>query len=259
MGTDGDILDEFDDDRLEQAIQRADGDGPWRDAQAQFVDPKVQELLRELQAPPPRLKKSKKRPKRDVPPPSDWQQPAPGGMRAGAPTPTGRPPFGPGDPDLAAFERHLGSETTAAAPTQRSPQPEAQPTAPSPGPRGAAAAPAPAPSAGREITLAVLAAATVFVAVVGSHAAIAGWTADLLWRGLAASALTGFVWHVTDAGRFRSPLIAVGAELLFFASTGRIGETDVRVAIGVGALVAILVAGVLGISREHRFGGGVRH
>lgn len=259
MGTDGDILDEFDDERLEQAIERADGEGPWRDQQSQFVDPKVQELLRELQAPPPRLQRSKKRPKRDVPPPAGWQQPGPGagGPGAGrAPAATSRSPFGPADPDLAAFERHLDTDPAVAAPPAGGPLPEPA-TPPLPAPRVAAAAPA-TPSAAREVALAMLAAASVFAAVVASHGAIAGWTADLFVRGLAASVLTGFTWHITDSGRFRSPLIAVGAELLLFASTGRIGETDVRVAVGVGAMVAMLVGGVLGISREHRYGGGVR-
>lgn len=135
MEPDGDILDEFDDDRLERTIEAASGEGAWKDPQPEFVDPKVQELLRELQAPPPRLRKSKKRPRRDTPlPQADWQEVVQGSTAA-TPVPTGTEAglpeaFGPGDVDLSAFERDLGGPVKPPAAPLTTPPPPAPPAPP---------------------------------------------------------------------------------------------------------------------------------
>lgn len=51
MDPSGDIHDAFDDDLLRESIEKADRAGQWRDAAANFVDPKLEQLKKQLTEP----------------------------------------------------------------------------------------------------------------------------------------------------------------------------------------------------------------
>lgn len=237
MATPGDITDEFDDDELRRSIETADKDGQWRDTDARFVDPKIEQLKKQL-AEVPRTNYTERR-------------------------------FAELDRRMAERAARLARSRPAATPTVFEPAAEAATDQPAPVENWRQAAlppaePAPlptpipppptvvAPNGHRLLAWASTlgAAAVVFGTAAGAHAAISGFHAELGLRAAAAMLVAGLAWQAFAAGRFRSAAIGTAAYLVAFVGTMSPDTPDEMFAAFLGTLVVLLGSGAVGMMRE---------
>lgn len=249
MDPTGDITDTFDDDSLRQSIEKADKNGQWRDATGAFLDPKLEQIRKQL-AEPDRADYSERR-RRDL------QRRA---LEAGAqPTKTApvtppvfeEPPAPPPPVDWR--------ETVVKNPAK---SPEAEPKDVfteleqriAPTGRGALPPEVEHPILGyvRPVLhgLAVFVPTTIVLMVVG------GGRFDLLVRGVLAAIGAGVAWNEFHAGRFLAPAIGMFVYGLFFLTTPGAWNNPEIVGNMIGFLMTLMGAGVVGILREREAAAG---
>ena len=245
MDPKGDITDSFDDDALRASIEKADQAGLWRDDATGFVDPKYEQIRKQLEE-PERVDYAERR-RRDLqrraaaaassaaqaapaatalqkpdPAPIDWRQtvvrsPAKAEERT--------------DDVLANLQERISDRPHGPLP------PEIE-----------------HPLLG--YVRPVLSGMSVFVPITVVQLALVGSHFDLLVRGLVASITAGIAWNQFHAGRFRATMLGLGIYLLAFTTTP--GEWGARgmVANMVGFLMTLLGSGLVGFLREQNDGRG---
>ncbi|MBX3464713.1 MAG: hypothetical protein KF830_16205 [Planctomycetes bacterium] len=219
MAPPGDITDEFDDDALRESIERAGQDGPWREGDAGFVDPKLEAIRQQLAtAAPSRASYAERRLQ-------ELQQ------RAA----TARP----ADKESPAGAR-LDWQQAVVPP---------QPAEPAPAPPQFVVA-APAASALASIGGPLLAGLAVFVPVAAVHIALLGWQPATPWRVALATLLAGLGWQRFGPERVHPAVLGTAVHLVaFFLSASAWSGRDL-VANGIGLAIALagstLAAGRLG-------------
>lgn len=236
MATPGDITDEFDDDTLRRSIETADKDGEWRDTDARFVDPRIEQLKKQL-AEVPRTNYTERRFAE-----LDRRMAERAARLAKA------KPAAP-----LAFEQAAEAPAADAAPVEDWRQTALPPAAPAPLPTPIPPPPTVvAPNGHRFLAWASTlgAAAVVFGTAAGAHAAISGFHAELGLRAAAAMLVAGLGWQVFAAGRFRSAAIGTAAYLVAFVGTMSPDTPDEMFAAFLGTLVVLLGSGAVGMMRE---------
>lgn len=211
------------DDALARSIEQAEQEGAWRDSTPTFVDPKLEEIEKDLST-PVRESYAERR------------------MRELQQEPVDRD-AAPGTDAVEAQPRLDWRDTVVRR--SPAPEPEPEPTALDIGPAR--------PSVVAQLRP-VGAALFVFVPIAALNGLLVGWHFDLLVRVLLASALAGAAWSFFAAGRFRSAAIGAAVHLLTFFTMARVGDEGQLVASFVGLLIAGLGSGMVGLVSEHNDG-----
>jgi hypothetical protein len=227
------LADVFDDGELKRSIESAEGHGQWRDADAKFVDPKLEALAERLARAPrttyterrleelERRLAAKAKPKRAAPPPP--------------------PEFGGPAPEFRAE----GEDWRGAL----SPLPT-PPLSAVTGPIQVIGPPAPAGLPIKDWLLTCSAAAVVFAVAASAHGVIAGFTTYLWMRAATAAVITAIAWCWFGGGRFSSAAIGVGAHFLAFLATSHSDDGTEMFGTFLGMLLVLLGSGAVGLSRE---------
>jgi hypothetical protein len=236
-----DISDLFDDDSLKDSIE-AGQQGPWRDENAKFVDPKLEELRQQMTVGQRRSYRERRiedleRRAQQAPPSQQAQQPP-----AAA-------PWGEGN-------TWRDPEATAAAPAAEEPKPrdDAWQAAIVPlQPAAEALAPEtePRPDDARESAVehylpSVFAAVLVFGAAAVAHCAVAGIRVDLMLRAVVASAVAGVLWRRFEVGRGQAAAIGTAVYLVAFSSSAKTVTRTEQFALFFGLLIALAGSGLIG-------------
>lgn len=243
MDPKGDITDTFDDDSLRESIEKADQAGQWRENAAGFLDPKLEQIRKQL-AEPERVDYAERRrrdlqrraaaaaaaelaaqpvvaPPKLAPPPVDWRE------TVVTPSTVIDEP----DDDMLARLDDRADKQPSSLPAEIQ-----------------------HPLLG--YVRPVLHGLSVFLPITVVQMVVAGAHFDLLLRGLVASIAAGVAWSQFHAGRFRTPMIGIGIYALAFLTTpGALGNRSM-VANMVGFLMTLLGSGVVGFLREQNDGQG---
>lgn len=244
MNPDGDITDAFDDDELTRSIE-AGKNGPWNDDTAEFMDPKLVQLKKQLEKPKQRSY-SERRLEELQRKAEQSGKPAPKKPRSKpAPNDPSLAPQGQWGGDDAAFQESIEPNAPPApthAPNARMPSPAPNPTE--------EPAPTAQPSALVMYAPSVFAATLVFVAATIVHGMLDGWQVHLIARAVLAIGVTGFLWRRFQAGRARAIGFAAVVYTVAFTPSQQIGVPENTFALFLGLLVVAAGSGLVGVQRD---------
>jgi hypothetical protein len=236
-----DISDLFDDDSLKESIE-AGQQGPWRDENAKFVDPKLETLRQQMTVGQRRSYRERRI--------EDLERRA---QQAPPTPPTAAPETAsPWGEDTTWQE----TATTTSAPVtdEQQPRDDAWQAAIVPAQQATEAMePEVAPEAddARESAIehylpSVFAAVLVFGAAAVAHCAVAGIRVDLMLRAVVASAVAGVLWRRLEVGRGQAAAIGTAVYLVAFSSSAEIVTRTEQFAVFFGLLIALAGSGLIG-------------
>ncbi|HEX5052316.1 MAG TPA: hypothetical protein VFZ65_11120 [Planctomycetota bacterium] len=226
MAPKDDIPDSLFDDDLARSIAKSDDEGEWRDNTPTFVDPKIEQIKKQLVEPPRRSYTERRL--------RDLQHRALTGEAGNRPAPA--------EPDtLPSGEPWIEPEVRPGPPTV---------TRTMPGIAVVRRRVVRHPFASYSLSLA--SGLTLFAMDSAVYSLMTGWRSDIVMRAILGGVLAGLGWRFFQVGRFRAVLVGLSAHVLVFSLSARLGDTVEQVAILCGGLVAVLGSVMLGMVRESR-------
>lgn len=263
MDPDGDISDAFDDEALQNSIA-AGQQGPWGTDEEQFVDPKLQELAKQLKEPPKldykarRLEEMQKRamsrgaqPKKKdggkdsteetAADDADWGDglswTEDGTGQAGEAT-SMEPAATSAEDSTAASESDAETESTAPLLVRNKSRRKAlSPDVPELGLIGTYA-----PT--------LIAAALVFAAATAVHGLLDSWRLELAYRAGGAILVTATLWRGLQSDRMRAMAIGAIVYSLAFAPSPRFGAPETAAPLLLGLMIVVAGSGLIGLQKD---------
>lgn len=255
MPDSGDITDQFDDDALRRSIESAEKSGTWRDPTANFDDPKLKELARQL-AEAPRASYAERRLQELDRRAAEKAKAATRPTEARS-TPTFTEPpakftdpatnAGPGTADSWRQTLMQAPEAPPAPPPELELEPAAEPEMDGPLARLQAAANS------RALITSLASAALVFGLGLLVQVGISGWTPHLGVRVALAAGAAGVAWHWFGVGRFRAAVIGAAAHMAAFGSASGEATGEQMFATFLASMVVLFGPGAVGLMREANY------